>query len=147
MGSFKDVVGHKDILKYISSAVENNRVSHAYILNGDRGHGGGDFASGRAAALLGAGARRLPRRQRHADRRVGQRGDFADRAEEQLSALFQAVHDVRFPDDAAEPRDLFGLSVFAVHPLRRGDGEVRSGRAGFFYIRTTRQPGRRGSRF
>lgn len=34
MGSFKDVVGHKDILKYISSAVENNRVSHAYILNG-----------------------------------------------------------------------------------------------------------------
>ena len=32
MGSFKDVVGHKDILKYISSAVENNRVSHAYIL-------------------------------------------------------------------------------------------------------------------
>ncbi len=33
-GSFKDVVGHKDILKYISSAVENNRVSHAYILNG-----------------------------------------------------------------------------------------------------------------
>ncbi len=36
-GSFKDVVGHKDILKYISSAVENNRVSHAYILNGERG--------------------------------------------------------------------------------------------------------------
>ena len=35
MGSFKDVVGHKDILKYISSAVENNRVSHAYILNGE----------------------------------------------------------------------------------------------------------------
>ena len=34
MESFKDVVGHKDILKYISSAVENNRVSHAYILNG-----------------------------------------------------------------------------------------------------------------
>ena len=39
MGSFKDVVGHKDILKYISSAVENNRVSHAYILNGERGSG------------------------------------------------------------------------------------------------------------
>ena len=39
MESFKDVVGHKDILKYISSAVENNRVSHAYILNGERGSG------------------------------------------------------------------------------------------------------------
>ena len=39
MGSFKDVVGHKDILKYISSAVENNRVSHAYIQNRERGSG------------------------------------------------------------------------------------------------------------
>ncbi len=37
--ALKDVVGHKDILKYISSAVENNRVSHAYILNGERGSG------------------------------------------------------------------------------------------------------------
>ena len=44
MGSFKDVVGHKDILKYISSAVENNRVSHAYILNGERGSGKNLFA-------------------------------------------------------------------------------------------------------
>ena len=29
----------RDMLKYISSAVENNRVSHAYILNGERGSG------------------------------------------------------------------------------------------------------------
>ena len=39
MGSFKDVVGHIDILKNISSAVENNIVSHEYILNGERGSG------------------------------------------------------------------------------------------------------------
>ena len=52
MGSFKDVVGHKDILKYISSAVENNRVSHAYILNGERGSGKKMLANLYAMTLL-----------------------------------------------------------------------------------------------
>ena len=39
MGSFKDVVGHKDISKYIQNAVTADKVSHAYILNGQRGAG------------------------------------------------------------------------------------------------------------
>ena len=52
MGSFKDEVGHKDILKYISSAVENNRVSHAYILNGERGSGKKMLANLFAMTLL-----------------------------------------------------------------------------------------------
>lgn len=52
MGSFKDVVGHKDILKYISSAVENNRVSHAYILNRERGSGKKMLANLFAMTLL-----------------------------------------------------------------------------------------------
>ena len=52
MESFKDVVGHKDILKYISSAVENNRVSHAYILNGERGSGKRMLANLFATTLL-----------------------------------------------------------------------------------------------
>ena len=52
MGSFKDVVGHKDILKYISSAVENSRVSHAYILNGERGSGKKMLANLFAMTLL-----------------------------------------------------------------------------------------------
>lgn len=52
MGSFKDVLGHKDILKYISSAVENNRVSHAYILNGERGSGKKMLANLFAMTLL-----------------------------------------------------------------------------------------------
>lgn len=52
MGSFKDVVGHKDILKYISSAVENNRVSHAYILDGERGSGKKMLANLFAMTLL-----------------------------------------------------------------------------------------------
>lgn len=39
MGSFKDVVGHKDIVQYIANAVTMDKVSHAYILNGERGSG------------------------------------------------------------------------------------------------------------
>lgn len=52
MGSFKDVVGHKDIIRYIHSAVEEGRVSHAYILNGERGSGKKMLANLFAMTLL-----------------------------------------------------------------------------------------------
>ena len=39
MAGFKDVVGHKDIIKYIKNTVAEDKVSHAYILNGQRGAG------------------------------------------------------------------------------------------------------------
>lgn len=39
MSGFKDVVGHRDIIQYIQDAVEQGKVSHAYILNGQRGSG------------------------------------------------------------------------------------------------------------
>lgn len=39
MNGFKDVVGHRDIIDYIKNAVEEDKVSHAYILNGERGAG------------------------------------------------------------------------------------------------------------
>lgn len=39
MGGFKDVVGHRDIIRYIQDAVQQDKVSHAYILNGQRGSG------------------------------------------------------------------------------------------------------------
>ena len=39
MGGFKDVVGHRDIIQYIKDAVGQKKVSHAYILNGQRGSG------------------------------------------------------------------------------------------------------------
>lgn len=39
MSGFKDVVGHKDIIEYIQNAVTSNKVSHAYIMNGERGAG------------------------------------------------------------------------------------------------------------
>ena len=33
------MVGHKNIIKYIQNAVAADAVSHAYILNGERGSG------------------------------------------------------------------------------------------------------------
>ena len=39
MRGFENVVGHQDIVRYIQSAVEQGKVSHAYILNGERGSG------------------------------------------------------------------------------------------------------------
>lgn len=39
MGGFKDVVGHNNIIKYIQAAVSEDAVSHAYIMNGERGSG------------------------------------------------------------------------------------------------------------
>ena len=39
MSGFKGVVGHRDIIRYIQDAVGQNKVSHAYILNGQRGSG------------------------------------------------------------------------------------------------------------
>lgn len=52
MGSFKDVVGHKDIIKYIRNAVQEDKVSHAYILNGERGAGKKMLANLFATTLL-----------------------------------------------------------------------------------------------
>lgn len=39
MSGFKDVVGHADIIQYIQNAVTEDKVSHAYIMNGERGSG------------------------------------------------------------------------------------------------------------
>ena len=39
MSGFKDVVGHTEIIQYIKNAVKQDKVSHAYILNGERGSG------------------------------------------------------------------------------------------------------------
>lgn len=52
MGSFKDVVGHKDIINYIRNAVTEDKVSHAYILNGERGSGKKMLATLFATTLL-----------------------------------------------------------------------------------------------
>ena len=37
MGSFKDVVGHRDVIQYLQNAIAENRVSQAYIVKEDAG--------------------------------------------------------------------------------------------------------------
>ena len=39
MSGFKDVVGHSEIIQYIQNAVIEDKVSHAYNLNGEKGSG------------------------------------------------------------------------------------------------------------
>jgi len=39
MSGFKDVIGHTDIIQYIKNAINQDKVSHAYIFNGERGSG------------------------------------------------------------------------------------------------------------
>ena len=52
MTSFKDVIGQKDVMRYINNAVSTGQISHAYIVNGERGSGKKLIASLFAAALL-----------------------------------------------------------------------------------------------
>lgn len=39
MNGFGEIIGHKDVVKHLTNAIETNRVSHAYILNGEKGSG------------------------------------------------------------------------------------------------------------
>jgi len=39
MSGFKEVIGHKDIIEYISNITREEKLSHAYILNGEKGSG------------------------------------------------------------------------------------------------------------
>ena len=39
MSAFKDIVGHQRIIEHFQNAVRLNKVSHAYILNGENGSG------------------------------------------------------------------------------------------------------------
>lgn len=39
MRSFKSVVGHEQIINHLKTAIEQNKVSHAYIFNGEKGAG------------------------------------------------------------------------------------------------------------
>lgn len=39
MTSFSDIIGHEDIVKHFKSSIELGKISHAYILNGEKGVG------------------------------------------------------------------------------------------------------------
>lgn len=39
MANYSDIIGHNDIVKHFKSSIELGKVSHAYILNGEKGVG------------------------------------------------------------------------------------------------------------
>lgn len=51
MASFGDIIGHEDIVKHFKSSIEMEKVSHAYILNGEKGVGKKTLASVVAKSL------------------------------------------------------------------------------------------------
>lgn len=51
MPGFKDIIGHEQVIEHLENAMELNKVSHAYILNGEKGSGKKMLASVFAQAL------------------------------------------------------------------------------------------------
>ena len=51
MNNFKDIIGHEQIIEHLSTALKNNKISHAYIINGDNGTGKHILARAFAKAL------------------------------------------------------------------------------------------------
>lgn len=52
MAGFKDILGNENILEHFSKAMENEKISHAYIINGERGMGKKTLAKAFAMTLL-----------------------------------------------------------------------------------------------
>lgn len=51
MPNFCDIIGHEDIVKHFKSSIELGKISHAYILNGEKGSGKKTMASVVAKSL------------------------------------------------------------------------------------------------
>ncbi|SET59869.1 DNA polymerase III subunit delta' [[Clostridium] polysaccharolyticum] len=51
MKKFEDVIGHEQVIEHMQMAIEKDRISHAYILNGENGSGKKMLADIFAAAL------------------------------------------------------------------------------------------------
>lgn len=95
MGTFKDVVGHKDIINYIRNAVREDKVSHAYILNGERGAGKKMLANLFAATLLCEKGGPDPCNECHSCRQAesGNHPDIIKVTHEKLNSI--SVDDIR----------------------------------------------------
>lgn len=52
MAGFKDMLGNEHILEHFRTAIENQKVSHAYIMNGEKGIGKMTLAKAFAMTLL-----------------------------------------------------------------------------------------------
>lgn len=60
MKNFSDIIGNDKVIEHLQNAIELNKVSHAYILNGDRGCGKKTIASVFAKTLQCREGGRVP---------------------------------------------------------------------------------------
>ena len=51
MSGFQQIIGHEQIINHLKSAMKWNKVSHAYIFNGEKGSGKKMLASAFAQML------------------------------------------------------------------------------------------------
>lgn len=51
MSGFQNIIGHKDVTDYLQKTIRTGKISHAYILNGEKGSGKRTVASAFAMAL------------------------------------------------------------------------------------------------
>ena len=70
MLSFQDIIGHEQIKEHFQKAIENHKVSHAYILNGESGMGRKSLANAFALALLCEKGKKEPCMECHACKQV-----------------------------------------------------------------------------
>lgn len=70
MLSFQDIVGHDQIKEHFQKAIENHKVSHAYVLTGEAGMGRKSLAHAFALALLCEKGKKEPCMQCHACKQV-----------------------------------------------------------------------------
>lgn len=67
---FQDIIGHDQIKEHFQNAIENHKVSHAYILTGEAGMGRKSLANAFALALLCEKGQIEPCMQCHACKQV-----------------------------------------------------------------------------
>ncbi|HIT63612.1 MAG TPA: DNA polymerase III subunit delta' [Candidatus Ventrimonas merdavium] len=70
MLSFQDIIGHEQIKEHFQQAIENHRVSHAYILTGEAGMGRKSLANAFALTLLCEKGKSEPCMECHACKQV-----------------------------------------------------------------------------
>lgn len=70
MLSFQDIIGHEQIKEHFQNAIENHKVSHAYILTGEAGMGRKSLANAFALALLCEKGKAEPCMECHACKQV-----------------------------------------------------------------------------
>jgi len=51
MSGFKDIIGHTQVIEHLKSAIKMDKISHAYIINGETGSGKKTIASAFAMTL------------------------------------------------------------------------------------------------